>query len=60
MDDIPESKFLNPPLSSINSNIDKVCKLAVQSLIDKLMGKPYEKNTVIESKLFLRKSTEID
>ncbi len=59
MDDIPAAKYFNPPLSSINSSIGEVCKLAADTLINMLMGKPYEKNTVIPATLNLRRSTEI-
>ena len=59
MDDIPEAKYLTPPLSSISSNITEVCKAAADTLINMLMGKPYEKNTVIKATLHLRRSSEI-
>ena len=59
MDDIPEAKYLTPSLSSINSNIEKVCESVTDTLINMLMGKPYEKCTVIESVLRLRESSKI-
>ena len=59
MDDIPEAKYLTPSLSSISSNIDSVCEAVADTLINILMGKSYEKSTVINSTLHLRKSTEI-
>lgn len=59
MDDIPEAAYLNPPLSSIASNIDEVCEAAATTLTNMIMGKPYNNNTVIESTLRLRKSTEV-
>ena len=59
MDDIPEAKFLNPPLSSINSNFDEVCEAASETLINILMGRPYEKSTVVRHTLNLRGSSEV-
>lgn len=59
MDDIPEAKYLNPPLSSINSNFAEACDVAARTLINMLMGKPYEKSTVIPATLHLRRSSEI-
>lgn len=59
MDDIPETKFLDPPLSSIDFNIDDVCEAVAVKLINILMGRPYEKSTIIESTLRLRKSSEV-
>lgn len=59
MDNIPEAPYLNPSLSSIDSNIDEVCEAAANTLTNIIMGKPYEKNTVIKSTLHLRKSTEV-
>jgi LacI family transcriptional regulator len=59
MDDIPEAKFLNPPLSSISSNIDLVCETASETLVNIIMGKPYEKSTFIRSTLHKRRSSEV-
>ena len=59
MDDIPEAKFMNPPLSSINSNLSETCLFAADTIINMLMGKPYEKDTQICAKLNLRRSSEI-
>jgi len=59
MDDIPEAEFMNPPLSSISSNLAVSCEAAADTLINILMGKPYKKCTVIPAKLNLRRSSEI-
>lgn len=59
MDDIPEAEFMNPPLSSINSNLKESCYVAADTIINMLMGKPYKKCTVIPAKLNLRQSSEI-
>lgn len=59
MDDIPEAEFMNPPLSSINSNLKESCYVAADTIINMIMGKPYKKCTVIPAKLNLRRSSEI-
>ncbi len=59
VDNLPEAKYLNPSLSSIDSNIEQACEMVAEKLICQLMGKPYERSTVIKSTLCLRKSTEI-
>ena len=59
MDNIPEAKFLTPSLSSIDHNCDKLCDAVADTLINMMMGKPYERCTVIESTLHLRESSEI-
>ena len=59
MDDIPEARYLNPPLSSISSNLGDACAVATETLINMLMGKPYNQNTVINGTLHLRRSCEI-
>ncbi len=59
VDNIPEAEFLNPPLSSIDSNINEACEAVADKLIAMLMSKPYENDTVINATLCLRKSTEI-
>ncbi len=59
MDNIPEAEYLNPPLSSIDSNTGEACEAVADKLISMLMGKPYESSTVINSTLHLRRSTEV-
>lgn len=59
MDDIPESKFLNPPLSSINPHTDKVCKILAEAMVNRLNDNSFKINTVVTSELCLRKSTQI-
>ncbi len=59
MDDIPEARFLNPPLTSISSNIDVVCETASETLVSIIMGKPYKKSTFIRSTLHKRRSSEV-
>lgn len=59
MDNIPEAQFLNPPLSSIDSNTTDMCEALADTLLNMMMGKPYNRKTVIEATLKLRKSSEI-
>ena len=59
MDDIPEAKYLYPSLSSIDNGGDKLCEAAADTIINILLGKPYELSTAIESTLHLRESSDI-
>lgn len=59
INDIRESPFLPTPLSSINQNLEKACKEAVDALINKLYDKPYPELIKIPAELKLRKSSEI-
>ena len=59
IDDIRESSFLPTPLSSIDLNLERVCKEVVDALINKLYDKPYQKLIKIPAELKLRKSSEI-
>lgn len=60
MDDNSESKYINPPLSSINLEIGEVCRIATREIMNKLTGKPVKFENLITHKLQLRKSTEIN
>lgn len=59
MDDIPENKYLNPPLSSINFNMDKICAVAAEAIIRRLTGHAFSLDERISATLHLRASTEI-
>lgn len=59
MDNIPECGYLNPPLSSIDSNLGKACKKAAEAIMDCLLGNPTQKTISVKSQLYLRRSTEI-
>lgn len=52
-------EFLNPPLSSINTNMNKMYKIVTDALISHLMGEPSGTREKVVSELVLRKSTEI-
>ena len=57
--DIPEAKYLSPSLSSIDPDIDKICDIAVNAILDKLSGNAVIKSTTIVPVLHLRESTDI-
>lgn len=57
--DIPEAKYLNPPLSSIDPHMDTICNIAVSSILDKLSGKEVKTKHKIVPTFNLRKSAEI-
>ncbi len=59
MDNIPECSYLNPPLSSIDSNLGDACKNAADAMMDCLLGNPTQKTFSVQPQLYLRKSTEI-
>lgn len=59
MDNIHETAFLNPPLSSIDFRIDEACRLAAEALMAHLMGEAYTAERMLVSKLHLRTSTQI-
>lgn len=58
-DDIPQAKYLNPPLSSIAAPVEKICQMAADAIMYQIKGKEVEKEQRIEAELHLRKSTEI-
>ena len=59
MDDLDESQFLNPPLTSVNSNISKACKITADALIGFFSGEIPQKTAVVDTKIHFRKSTQI-
>jgi len=59
MDDIPEAKYLNPSLSSINVNMDKTCRIAAEAIIRCLTEQPFALSEKVTCDLHLRASTDI-
>lgn len=59
INDIPEAKYLNPPLSSIDPHADAICDIAVNAIMDKLAGKPVKSKVTVIPTLHLRESTQI-
>lgn len=60
IDNIPEAKYLNPPLSSISSRQEILCKIAVDTIMKLLNNETVDSEVTINSKLHLRKSSEIE
>lgn len=59
MDDIPENKYLNPPLTSINFNLDRICHKAAEGIMQRLSDPEYTLTEKIPADLHLRASTEL-
>ncbi|MBQ8587958.1 MAG: LacI family DNA-binding transcriptional regulator [Clostridia bacterium] len=59
MDDNTESRYLNPPLASINPHVKEMCALAVDSLMKLIKGEPVERRRVVKAELVLRESAEV-
>ena len=59
MDDIPENSYLNPPLSSINFNLDKICATAAEAIMKHLADPEYTLTQRIPATLHLRNSSRI-
>lgn len=60
MDNIPQAPYLVPPLASIDSQVNALCRLAVSTVIDQINGKDVPLKQSIPSSLQIRKSFEID
>ena len=59
IDNIRESKYSNPPLSSISTHAKAICEAASNAVIGMLSNKPFEANKTFKSELILRESTKI-
>lgn len=59
IDDIPESKYLNPPLASLSTPTEKLCQLAADAVIKQIKGETVEPRQIISSEFNLRRSFEI-
>lgn len=59
MDDIPENKYLNPPLSSVNFNMDKICAIAADAILRHLGDPTFTLKEKVPATLHLRASSEI-
>ena len=59
MDDIPENNYLNPPLSSINFNMDSICAIAAKAMMKRLTEPAFTLQEKVSSTLHLRKSTNL-
>lgn len=59
MDDIPENKYLNPPLSSVNFNMEKICAIATEAMLKHLGDPTFTLREKVPATLHLRASSEI-
>ena len=59
MDDIPEAKYLNPPLASISTPVDGLCQLAAEAIVKQMNGQPITTHQELESTIHFRKSFEV-
>ncbi len=58
--DIPEAQYLNPPLASMDTNVEGAVEKLAESLIRGLNGEPVKEQIYIEASLKLRKSAHIE
>lgn len=58
-DDIPQAKFLNPPLASISTPTDELCRAAAEALLKQIGGEAAEPQEIAVSRFHLRRSFEI-
>ncbi len=59
MDDIPEAKYLNPPLASISTHIEELCRLATEAVIRQINGDAAQDMQTVTCSLNLRRSFDI-
>ena len=58
--DISEAQYLNPPLASMDTNVEGAVEKLAEALIKSLNGIPVSEQVVIEAALKLRKSAHIE
>ena len=59
MDDNSEARFLNPPLASISSRTEELCRIASEAIMNQIKGKSIVLHHTVASEFNLRKSFEI-
>ncbi len=59
MDDIPQAAYLDPPLASISSNTEEMCRLASQAMLSQIYGESVSTQQTVTAQLRLRKSFQI-
>ena len=59
MDNIPETEYLIPSLTSVDFDNEQICRQAAQCVVDLLNGKEVEKEQLYPAKVFFRQSTEV-
>lgn len=58
--DIPEAQYLNPPLASMDMNVEKAIDILTEALMKGLNGIPVKEEIKMEASLHLRKSAQIE
>ena len=56
MDDLPEARYLEPPLASISSAPEQRCQMATDTILRLINGEETEKEMVIPAVIHLRRS----
>ena len=59
MDNIPESEYLVPGLTSVDLGNTQICRQAARSVVDLLNGKEVEKEQFFPPQVHFRRSTEV-
>lgn len=60
MDNIPENRYLNPPLSSIDFNMDRLCAIAADAIMNRLSDPDFVLHQKVSATFHLRTSAIID
>ncbi len=58
--DIPEAEYLNPPLASMDTNVEEAVEKLAEALIKGLNGEPVRERVQLKASLRLRKSAQIE
>ena len=58
-DNISQDPFLDPPLASISQDRRTICRHAAEQVINRILGKPFEKLILVPSEFHHRESFEI-
>ncbi len=59
IDNIEAGKYITPSLSSMGFDMELATKTAVDNLINVIKGKPYIKEAVIKSEVYMRETTKM-
>jgi len=59
MDDIPEARYLNPPLASVSENTQMLCQMAAQSIMQQINGETVLQQQTVTAEFHLRESFEL-
>lgn len=60
MDNIPQAPYMVPPLASVDSRLDELCKLTAATVVDLINGKDVPMHQIITATLQQRRSLEIE